>query len=97
LGRVEYLAQVRHTGETGRERLEDEVGAVRQETRDRRLAAARRAPQDHRGELPARHHPPDRPLGTQQMILPDDVGEALRPQPVGQRVRRLALKQGAHR
>jgi len=24
------------------------------------------------------------------MILPDDVGEALRPQPVGQRVRRLA-------
>jgi len=31
------------------------------------------------------------------MILPDDVGEALRPQPVGQRVRRLALKQGAHR
>src|SRR6516225_1515294 len=38
-GRVEYLAQVRHTGENGRERLEDEVRAMRQETRDRRLAA----------------------------------------------------------
>ena len=92
-GRLEHLAQIGDPGENGRERLEDELGAVRQEARDRRLAAARRAPQDHRGELPARHHAPDRPLRAQQMILPDDVGEALRPQPVGQRVRRLFLEQ----
>jgi hypothetical protein len=30
------------------------------------------------------------------MILADDVGEALRPQPVGQWVRRLLFEQGAH-
>jgi len=30
------------------------------------------------------------------MILPHDVGETLRPQPVGERVRRLSLEQRAH-
>ncbi len=96
LGGFEYLAQIGDTRKDGRERLEDEVGALCQEPRDRRLAAARRTPQDHRGELSARHHPLDRPLGAQQMILPDDVGEPARPQPVGQRVRCLTVKQCAH-
>ena len=31
------------------------------------------------------------------MVLPDDLGEALRPQPVGQRPRRLGFKQRIHR
>jgi len=97
LGRVEHLAQIGDAGENGRERLENEFGAVRQQTRNRRLAAARRAPQDHRGDWPLRHHAADRPLRAQQMILPDDVGEPFRPQPVGQWVRRLLLEQGGHR
>src|SRR5271167_2685929 len=67
-----------------------------QEARDRRLTAARRAPQDHRGELPARDHPADRPLQAEQVVLADDVGEPARPQPVGQRVRRLFLEKRGH-
>src|SRR6516162_2960438 len=43
-GCVEYLAQVGDAGEDGRERLEDEVGAVRKEPLDRCLAAAGRSP-----------------------------------------------------
>jgi hypothetical protein len=31
------------------------------------------------------------------MVLPDHLGEALRPQPVGQGMRRLRRKQRAHR
>src|SRR6185312_2109264 len=42
-------------------------------------------------------HPPDRPLRPDQMILPDDVAQLRRPQPVRERPRRLAFEQGAHR
>src|SRR5207253_2661452 len=95
--RLEYLAQVRDAGEDRRERLESEVGArfgqfLGEKPGDRRLAAAGRAPQDHRGELAARHHSADRSLRAEQMLLADDDGEALRPQSVSQWVRRLALE-----
>jgi hypothetical protein len=63
-----------------------------QEARNRRLAAARRTPQDHRGKLAAGDHPSDRSFRAEKMILPDNFGEAARPQPVGQRMRRLALE-----
>src|SRR6516165_7323203 len=44
LGRVEYLAQIGNPGKNGRQRLEEEVGAMRKEPRDRCLAAAGRSP-----------------------------------------------------
>ena len=44
----EDLAQVGHPGEGRRDLFEDQAGAVGQEPGDRRLAAARRAPQDDR-------------------------------------------------
>src|SRR6516162_788528 len=81
--RIEYLAQVSDPRKDGRQRLEDEIGSLRQEPRDCRLAAPRRPPEDHRAELPARHHAADRTIGTDQMILAGDVGEPTRAQPIG--------------
>jgi hypothetical protein len=37
-------------------------------------------------------HAADRSRGAEQMILADDLAEALRPQPIGQRPRRLVLE-----
>ena len=93
----QHLGQDLPLTKDGRERLEDEIRAVGQEARHRRLAAARWAPQDHRGELAAGDHAADRSLGAQEMILPDDVGEVPWAQPVGQRMRRLFLEQRGHR
>ncbi len=97
LGRLEHLAQIGDAGKHRRQRLEGEIRTLRQEARDRRLAAAGRPPQDHRGKRAARDHVADRTLRPDQMILADDVGKALGPQPVGQGPRRLGFKQRAHR
>src|SRR5262245_40008824 len=56
-----------------------------EQSRNRGFAAARRPPQNHRGKLFCIQHAPQRPAFSQQMILPDDVGKTLRPQPVGKR------------
>ena len=90
--RLEYLAQIGNSGKHRRQRLEFEVGAVRQQARDRRLPAAGRAPQDQRRQLSVCDHPPDRAVGAEQVILTDNLSEAFRPQPVGQRARRLVLE-----
>ena len=95
--RLEHLAQVGDAGKHSRQRLEFEIGAVRQQACDRGLAAAGRPPQDHRGELPARDHSSDRAIRAEQMILPHDLAEALRPQAVGERPRRLVFEKGGHR
>ena len=80
-------------------RLEQAVGARNRHRIDRvrqRQVAYRR--QRRPGlQLPARHHAPDRPVGTEQMILPDDLGESLRAQNVGERPRRLRFKKRVHR
>ena len=60
--------------------------------RHRRLAGARRAPEDHRAERRRLQHPRQRALGPGQMLLARDFGESLRAQPLGQRRRR---RQGA--
>src|SRR5262249_6233883 len=78
------------------ERLEGEVGALGEEPRDRRLAAAGRPPEDHRCQGTPRDHAADRPLGAEQVVLADDVGDPVRPQPVGERVRRLAGEESGH-
>ena len=92
LRRVEHLAQIRHAGKDRRQRLEDQIGALRQQPRDRRLAAARRAPKDHRRQFAVRDHSADRTIGGEQMVLTDDFRQAARAQPVGQRMRRLVLE-----
>src|SRR5205814_2583871 len=56
-----------------------------QQARDGGLAAARRPPQDQRGELPGRQHAADRSLGSEQMVLAQDVAQRLGPQALSER------------
>ena len=58
------------------------------------LPVAGRPPQDHALQPAAPEHARQRALGADEMILPDDLGELARPQPVGQRPRRLLLHAG---
>ena len=81
----EHLLQVGDAREDRRDGDEAHADRIGEQAGDRRLAGAGRPPQDHRGELARRHHPPDRAVGAGQMLLPDHVLEPLRPQPVGER------------
>ena len=85
----EDLAQVGHPGEGRRDLLEDQAGAVGQESGDRRLAAARRAPQDDGGQAARGDHAAQRGAGGEQLVLADDIVERSWAQPVGQRAGRV--------
>src|SRR5690242_475625 len=93
LGGVEHLAQVRHTREHRRERLEMHGRSVGQEARDRGLAAAGRAPEDHRGKPMLRHHAADRPVGPEQMVLAHHLRQAMGSQPIGERAGGLVFEE----
>ena len=56
--------------------------------RDRRLAAARRPPEDHRAERRRREQARQRAVRAGQMLLARHLGERHRPQPLGERRRR---------
>ena len=73
--RLEHLLQVGDAGEDRRDLLEMEVGLARQQPRDRRLAGARRPPEDERAERAGGEHPGERAVGPEQVVLADDVGE----------------------
>ena len=92
--RIERLAQIRDAGKHCRKLLKLVARGLRQQSRNGGLARARRSPQDHRRQPPRRRHPPDRTLRPQQMILAHDLAQRLRPQPVGQRPRRLRRQAG---
>ena len=64
---------------------EPQTDGVGEQPCDAGLAGSRRPPQDHRGEAAGGDHPPDRAVGTGQMLLPDDLVERRRPQSVGER------------
>ena len=81
----EDLLEVGDAREDRGDRDEAHADGIGEQARDGRLAGARRPPQDHRGEAAGRDHPPDRAVGAGQMLLPDDLVERLRPQPVGER------------
>ena len=69
----------------------DEVGVERigHQPRQRRLADARRAPQDHRMRLLRREGNRERLAGVEQVALADDFVDRLRPQALRERRRRI--------
>ena len=73
------------TAEHRADAFEPHSHAVGEEARDRRLAGAGRAPQDHAGQAPRRDHAPDRAFGPGQMILPNHLAQIGGPQPVRER------------
>ena len=86
-GGLEDPAQVGHAGEHRRQWLEMQVGVLGQQAGDRRLAAARRPPQDQRAELAVGQHAAERTFGAEQVVLAQDLGQRLRPHPFGERRR----------
>src|SRR5271156_1237991 len=88
---VEDLLQFGDAGMDGRDLDEDVVARSPDQPCDRRLAAARRPPEDHRAE----RRPGQRPVRAGQVLLARNLGERRRPQPLGERRRRrLGLRAG---
>jgi hypothetical protein len=85
VGLGEDLLEVGNAREHRADRDEPHPDRVGQEPGDAGLAGARRAPQDHRGELAGRDHPADRAIGPGEVLLADHLAQRLRPQPVGER------------
>ena len=80
LGRLDDLAQIRDTRQHGRKLDEIETDLLGDQPRDRGLADTGWSPEDEGRHTPRGDHATDRPGGTQQMVLPDDVGEPCRAQ-----------------
>ena len=81
----EQFLQIGDSGEHRGDGDKPQADGIRQQARDAGLAGPRRPPQDHRAEAAGRDHPPDRSAGPGQMLLPDDLGQETRTQPIGQR------------
>ena len=77
------LAQVGDPGHHRRERQQRLIHLPRQQPGERGLPAARRPPQDQRGQPPPRQHPRQRRLGRQQVLLAHKLAQLRRPQQVG--------------
>jgi hypothetical protein len=70
---------------TGAERYEPRLRRVGDDSRERRLAGARRPPEDDRLEQVALDRLAQRPAGCQQLFLADEFVEGPRTHPLGQR------------
>ncbi len=71
-----------------------EIGLMREQARDRRLAGAGRPPENQAAKRAGGDPPGQGAVWSDQMILPDHLGEALRAQPVGERMRRELFETG---
>ena len=86
LGRAgDQRAHVGHAAHDRAEGLETGAGGVGQEARQGGLAHARRAPQDHRREVPAAQLAGQRALLADEVTLAHDLGQGARPHARGQR------------
>ena len=79
------LAQLPDAPEHGAEGDEVRLRGSGDDARERRLAAPRRTPQDHRANTVGRDRLGQERLRPEDVLLADQVGERLRPHPVGQR------------
>jgi len=89
---LESLLQIRHAGENRRHLFKGKPGFARQQPCNRRLARARRPPQDYRGNAPRSQHAAENAVFPRQVLLPHHISQLLRPQPVGERPWRLLAK-----
>jgi hypothetical protein len=98
---LEHLAEVLDAGIEGGELLEMMVGDLGEEPRHGGLAGPGRSPEDHRAEPPGLDHAAQHALLAEEVILPHDLVERRRAQPIGKRPRRALgkasrLEQGRH-
>ena len=84
-GALERVAHVLHAGAHGAELLEGLARVGGDRLGQRRLPGARRPPEDHRRQPVGLHQRPQRLPRSEQVLLPDDVVQAPRPQPSRQR------------
>ena len=91
------LADFLDPGEYRGDRDEFGVKSLRHQPRQRGLAHARRAPQDHRMRLAGFEGEAQRLAGAEQVLLPHHVVQRARPHTFGQRRRRVRLQRIARR
>ena len=63
--------QIRHAGKNGGNLLKVQIGMFGDQAGDGGFAAARRPPENERGDFARLHHPPERRVRPHHMILPD--------------------------
>ena len=83
--RGDDLAQLADAPEHGAERDEVRLRRSGDDARERRLAAPRRAPEDHRAHAVGGDRLGQERLRPEHVLLADEVGERLRPHAVGER------------
>mmetsp|Transcript_121880 Transcript_121880/g.339758 ORF Transcript_121880/g.339758 Transcript_121880/m.339758 type:complete len:468 (+) Transcript_121880:133-1536(+) len=98
LGALDRLADLLHAAEHRRDRDELRIEGAGHQPRQRRLADARRAPQDHAVQPAGVKGHAQRHAGPEQVALADDLVQGLGPQALGQRdagQRRRGRRRGA--
>ena len=93
-GRLEDLLQIRYAGKDRRDLLEMEIRLMGEQPRHRGLARARRPPENQGAQGFRRDEAGEDSIRADQMVLADDLGEVLRPHPVGQRTRCVLVEAG---
>ena len=96
LGLFDRGADVLHARQHGGQGDEFAAEGIGRQARQRGLAHARRAPQDHRMGLAGLEHQVQRLAGAQQMALADDFVDGARAQGFGQWRGRLVFEQVIH-
>src|SRR5690606_23228842 len=79
------LADPRHPLGHRAEHLERLVRVLREQPRERRLAAAWRSPEDHAADAAALDREPERLARAEQVVLADELVQRPRPHPLGER------------
>jgi hypothetical protein len=72
--------------------LESQLRLFGEQTGNRRLAGARRTPQDHALQTTACKHTRKRALSSDQLRLTDDICQGLGPQEISKRARSAAIQ-----
>src|SRR5438445_7134544 len=95
---LDDLSQLLHPLQDGRERDRVRAARGREQVREGRLAAARRAPEDERLDLPALQHLAQHAAGAKEVLLADELVDPARPHPLGERyAARRGLRRGRAR